>query len=207
MGIIIDCTIIGVIVLTTFIGYKRGLIKFIFSLLSFVLALILTLLLYKPLARQIIEVTTIDDKIEDSITEKLESSDSEESDDSFEEMIEKIVKDSKNKSSEYVANSATEVIIEGISFILLFIVLRILLLLLSLAFRFIATLPIIAQFDKSGGLLYGLILGIAITYLVFAILYLTVPLIENEEIISYINQSYIGNFFYNHNLIINEIIK
>ena len=74
-------------------------------------------------------------------------------------------------------------------------------------FKFITSLPIIKQFDKSGGLVYGLIFGIVLTYVVFSILYLTIPLLDDDKPAEYIDQSYIGKFFYEQNVIIKYISK
>ena len=50
MGLLIDLGILLIILLTTFLGYKRGFIKVAFKLLSFILALVIALLLYKPIS-------------------------------------------------------------------------------------------------------------------------------------------------------------
>ena len=49
MGILFDLGILLIIFITTIIGYKKGLIKVAFRLLSFILALVIALLLYKPI--------------------------------------------------------------------------------------------------------------------------------------------------------------
>jgi len=44
---ILDLVIIGIILLCVFFGYKRGLIEVAFKLISFIIAIILSLLLYR----------------------------------------------------------------------------------------------------------------------------------------------------------------
>lgn len=207
MGIVLDAIIIGVISLCTYIGYKRGLIKVVVSFLAFFIAIILTLLLYKPVANQIIEKTSIDENIEKSISSKIEDIDYENEDDNLAEFIKSTIDDYKEKSTEYIAESLTVTIIEGITFIGLYIVIRIVLFVLSFIFDFIASLPIIEQFDKTGGFIYGILLGIFVAYIFFAILYFSIPLLENADILEYVNQSHIGKFFYEHNIITNQIVK
>ena len=59
MNYLIDIIILFIIALTTFIGYKKGLIKVAFKLVSFVLAIIISVVLYKPISSFIINKTTI----------------------------------------------------------------------------------------------------------------------------------------------------
>ena len=68
---IIDLVLIAIIALFTFIGYKRGLIKVAFGLVSFILAIAISVIIYKPVSNFVITYTTIDDSIESAITERL----------------------------------------------------------------------------------------------------------------------------------------
>ena len=63
MNYLIDIILIAIIALTTFIGYKRGLIKVAFKLISFLLAIVIAVVLYKPISNFIINNTQIDDTI------------------------------------------------------------------------------------------------------------------------------------------------
>ena len=71
MIILIDLVVIGIIILSTYLGYKKGLIGVAFKILSFIIAIIITLILYKPVTNIIIQNTTWDEKIEQTIYEKI----------------------------------------------------------------------------------------------------------------------------------------
>ena len=71
MSIVLDLIVILIITLFTFIGYKQGLIKTAIKITSFFIAIIIALILYKPVSALIIKNTTIDDKIESTIIEKI----------------------------------------------------------------------------------------------------------------------------------------
>ena len=64
MNFIIDLCILIIIALSTFIGFKKGFIKVAFRLISFILALIIALVLYKPVSNFIKNYTPIPNKIE-----------------------------------------------------------------------------------------------------------------------------------------------
>ena len=69
MGIIIDISLIAILLLSTFLGYKKGLVKLGAKLFAGIIAIILTIVLYKPVANAIIKNTPIDEKIENIIIE------------------------------------------------------------------------------------------------------------------------------------------
>ena len=64
---IFDLIVIAILALSIFLGYKQGLIGVIFKIVAFIIAILITLILYKPVASLIIENTTWDDKIEATI--------------------------------------------------------------------------------------------------------------------------------------------
>ena len=64
---ILDLVIILVIAIFTFLGYKKGLVKTAISILSFFIALIISIMLYKTVGNMIINNTEIDEVIVRSI--------------------------------------------------------------------------------------------------------------------------------------------
>ena len=70
MSIIIDVIIVAIILLSTFLAYRKGLITLAIQLVAFVIAIVLTLLLYKPVSNVIINVTGIDEAIQNAILEE-----------------------------------------------------------------------------------------------------------------------------------------
>ena len=55
MGIIVDLIIIAVVLLFIFLGYKKGLTGSLIKLLSFIIAIVVAFVLYKPVANAVIE--------------------------------------------------------------------------------------------------------------------------------------------------------
>ena len=64
MGIAIDIGIVLIMMLSIFIGYKKGLIKVAISFLAIIVSLVVAIIVYKPLAKQIANNTQIYEKIE-----------------------------------------------------------------------------------------------------------------------------------------------
>lgn len=217
MGIFIDIITILIMVLFIIIGYKKGLIKVAINFVAIIASLIIAILFYRPVANVIINNTQLDNKISDSIYEKIKDVDFNNITDDdkdknqllklSERYINEAIEKSKENTARYVADSLTHTLIEAIAFIGLLIIIRIALIALNLLSDIIADLPIIKQFNKSGGIIYGIIEGLFIINLVFAILYVLNPMVSNGKIEQTIDESTLGKLIYENNIITNTIIK
>lgn len=217
MGILIDISIIIIMLLCVFIGYRKGLIKVAIRFIAFIIAIILAVLLYRPISNQVMLNTDLDEKIDETIYNKIKDIDFSnipEEDKNKNEIIkiaEKYIKEGLEKGTEntakYVSESLSIIIVEAIVFIVLLIALRIALIILNLMADMIGSLPIIKQFNKSGGVIYGLIEGFIIVNCIFALLYIINPIYKNGEIQKSVEKSTIGQMVYENNFIINTIIK
>lgn len=217
MGIIIDILIIAAMVLFVFIGYKKGLIKVAIGLVAFVVAIVVAILLYKPLAQQLMNTTEIDEKINETIYSKIKDinfQDISEKDKNENEIIKiaesyinEAIEEGKENVGQYVADSLTITIVELISFIILIIALRIALLVLNIVADFVGSLPIIKQFNKSGGIICGLIEGFLVINCIFALMYILNPICANGAIQKNIEKSNMGKMIYENNFIINTVSK
>jgi hypothetical protein len=107
----------------------------------------------------------------------------------------------------YVSAQLAQFMIRIGTMLLLFIISRFFLLFIRFAAEIIASFPIIKMFNKSGGLVFGIVKGFIIIYAVLAILSIASPLISNWGVISAIEDSTLGNKMYNNNIILNFFIK
>ena len=197
---IIDLIIIAVIVLFTFIGYKQGLVKAAIKILAFIIAFIVAATLYKALAGVIINRSTIDEKIEEKIITKVIPNNMGEK---IEVLPNSIIEAGQHTVKE-VAKTITEKVICVIVFIVLFFGIKILLKFVTVLADLITKLPIIKQFDKTGGIIYGFIKGVFMVVVIFAVISLSSPLLD-KEFINTINNSFIGSYLYNNNFLIKFI--
>lgn len=217
MGIVIDCLVVLVMVSCIFVGYKKGLMKVAINFIAIFLSIILALILYKPVANFIVNNTELDEKINSGVYEKIKDEDfynlSDEAKDKngllqiSDKYINEAIQSSKDNVAQYVSDRITETIINGIAFVIVVIALRVVLILLYLLSDVIGSLPIIKQFNKSGGILYGVIEGLFFVNLVFAILYVLNPVCLNGKIDEAVQKSNLGKLAYNDNIIINMIGK
>ena len=214
MGIILDIIIIAIMAISIFLGYKRGLVKVAVKLCALLIAIIVTLVFYKPISNIIIDNTELDEKIEnikiENGTKKLEESNEEESQ-NFLENMQKYVDDTITQTqNEIVENAAKEISVKIISILAivgLFIVTRLVLILLVLISDLITSIPIIKQFNELGGILYGIISGLAIIYIILAIVYLVASMSASNSVLTAIDSSIITKFMYQNNILLNIIFK
>ena len=206
IGLIADIIIVAIIALSAFIGYKQGLVKVAIKIASFFIAIIIALILYKPVSNIIINNTQIDDNIQNSIIEKItpEGLTKEDKVTSEVNLTTKIV-DTTNNSIENIANQFTVKLIEIVVLLLIYIIAKIILKFITALADLIAKLPILKQFNETGGLIYGLIKGTVIVFIVLGILLLCEPLI-GTTVSDILQTSIIAKIIYNNNILINIIL-
>ena len=219
MAIIIDLIIVAILVISILIGYYRGLTKSLIRILSFVVAIIVAAVFFKPVSNLVIEHTEIDDHIRSSIISLVQDEVKEDGEvkeesnlpkalvDYINQSIQNAVTETKDAIVVSVADTLTETIINVGVAILLFIVTEIILLIVSIASDLITKLPVIKQFDKTGGVIYGAVRALALIFVVLGVFSLISPLIEGTGIIDMIDKSFIGGWLYNNNLILHLIFQ
>lgn len=212
MTIVVDLIILGIIALCVIIGYVRGLTGSLIGILSFVLSLVVAFVLFVPVSSFIVNSTNLDEDLEKSIREIIIKEDSneqsEEMPSAITEYINKKVGEAADQAKENIVNSTardvSRTIIKAGTWIVLFIVARILMIFLKFITSLIAKLPVIKQCDKLGGIIYGLVEGLIITYVALAIISFVAPMTKGT-LVENINESRLGSQMYNNNLLLKII--
>lgn len=220
MSIIIDLILIGIILLSTFLGYKKGLIGVAFKIVSFIIALIVTLILFKPISNYIITNTELANTIENAIVEKLSGAQieegklKEESTDLPNVVVDYInvgIKDTVNQAKDsvvkVVAHNLTETAISIIVMVGIFIITRLILLFAKAILEAVSEIPIVKQFNEVGGIIYGIIRAALLIYVILAIISLILPMLDKTMILNAINNSILTKILYNNNIILMIFFK
>ena len=101
-----------------------------------------------------------------------------------------------------IASKLSEFFIMAIAFILVFIVIYIIFKIIVKILDAIAKLPVLNELNKLGGFLVGLFNGFLFIYMIMLIILISSPIINSTEVLSAIQSSTMGNFFYNHNILL-----
>ena len=205
MGIIVDLILIACFILFIFVGYKKGLAGSLIKLCSFVIALILALALYKPVANAVKDNTQIDENIKSTIVETFRQQEQTQEENMPKDLVQNISSEIENATAEAVNNTAqsiSDTIINIGAGIVIFIVARLLLIIVSIFAKQIVKLPIIGLVDKVGGIAYGTVEGIVIIYIVLGLISLSSLIWVDNAVVTAITNSGIGSFLYNNNIIL-----
>lgn len=215
MSIVIDIIVLLILVGSVYRGYKKGIVDIGFKLVAFIVALLISIILYSPITNIIIENTDIDEKIEKIIIENGNTKDSNESpeenntevDDSgidtyIKNYSQNIAQNAKSSLVETAAKPIAKNVIGIGVLILLFLSTRIVLTIIKTFTDIITKLPVIKQFNEITGLIYGMLIGLVIIYALLAICFFIVSVSGNTTISTEIGATYITKYFYNNNLIL-----
>ena len=205
MWIAFDIAVIAIIALCTFIGYKQGLVKSAIKILSFFIAIIVALALYKPVSAIIINATPIDDNIKNVIVEKItpEGITPNQQVEIQDNVALKIL-DGATNTIEQIADTFAIKLIETITILLIYIIVKIALKFVTALTDLITKLPLLKQINKAGGTAYGIIKGAVLVYTILAVVYLASPLLS-KTVSENIDKSIITKILYNNNVILNLI--
>ena len=191
---IVDLIIIAIIALSTFLAYRKGLVTLAISLCAFVIAVVVTLILYKPISNLVINVTSIDETIENANDVMKEESNSE-------EITDVIIEEAKNEMLPKTARTLAINIVTGGVILILFILIRVAIRFISAIANLIAKLPILDQINKLGGVIYGLIRGLLIIYIALFIINIAGQISPDNMISTNVENSSLGKIMYQNNIL------
>ena len=202
MGIVIDIILVLIVALSAFLGYKKGLVELGAKLFAGIIAIVITLIIYKPVGNIVIKNTSIDEKIENTILEKTTNvidenskiSDNkyiqDASDNAVSQVKEEVIPEQARNIAVNVVYVATALILFIVSKIVLSIV-------ISLA-NAVASLPILKQFNEIGGLLYGLVRGAIISFVLILVIGTIAKLNPNCSLSKNVESTYLLKEVYNN---------
>ena len=191
MGIIIDILLIAIVLISAFFGYKKGLVKLGAKLFAGIIAIIVTIVIYKPVSGIIINNTTIDEKIENAIIQNATNFINE--NDKMQNGITENVE--KNILPEQARNLSKNVVYV-ITALVLFVVVKIILSIVISLMDFVANLPILKQFNEMGGIIYGMVRGGLIVCICILLMGVYVKMNPESTLNINIQNSYITKIIY-----------
>lgn len=218
-----DFAVIAVIFIFTFICFRKGFILSLLDLGSLVITFIVTIKFY-PIVSNLLIKTKLYDSITSSIGKNLSANPllsgavSSPAQISIGEVIKNLpqfVKDliakmipnlndimPMNSIVNTVAPLVAKLIIGGISILLLFIAVRLLLKLVSMVIKRIKKPPVIKRIDKLLGIVVGVAEGLLIVYIAMAVIILLGALPVFKPVLDALDKSLFAYLFYKNNMIL-----
>ena len=155
----------------------------------------ITLIIYKPVGNIVIKNTSIDEKIENTISEKTTNVIDENSKISDNKYIQDASDNAVSQVKEEVLpeqarNIAVNVVYVATALILFIISKIVLSIVISLA-NAVASLPILKQFNEIGGFLYGLVRGAIISFVLILVIGTVAKLNPNGSLSKNVESTYL----------------
>lgn len=218
----VDMCIFAILAINSLIGFNQGFIVSIFSLAGLMISYFAARLYYPIIAQFILNNQGIYDKIRGFVDKRLYSM-FEGKPDIFgtASLLEglnlpKPLADIISKSprvgsytsevSKYaldiMSEALTRIFIDVISLIIAFILARIILIFVVRILSIFSDLPILKQFNKILGLAFGLIKGILIILIIFAILTPLISVSPNGALAEGVFSSKVGYYLYDNNILL-----
>ena len=196
---IIDIIILVFILLSAIGGYRKGLISLGIHLFAFVLALLISFVLYRPIGNIIINTTQVDETIQATIQKNAETMVNTEG---FEnDLTKSLVESAENGMLPEVSKELAYNIVYLGTMIVLFLVLRVCLMLVNTVANAISKLPVLDQVNKLGGAAYGVVRGIIITYAVLLIISLGIAINPTTKLAQMIDDTYLAKTMMENNIL------
>lgn len=218
---ILTIIILAVLVLSVFSGYKKGFLKTAFSLVSWIVVLVLcnfatpivTDMLIENTDIEVVVQTTVDTKINEVINETLETSDLAELEAALPAELKTALLGENGSLQEVVANGTaldTTALVNGIvgilGFVITVIILRLAMVVVEVVLNIVAKLPLIGPMDKLLGLACGAGKGIILCWVILAIVSVLALTGVNTELATYISQSELLTWLQDNNVLLNFIL-
>lgn len=194
MDFIVDIIIVAVVILSALLAYRKGLITLSIQLCATIISIIVIIFIYKPVSDFIINTTSIDETIENTILEKATelAKDKNET-----ELINTIKQGMLPETSRNLSIN----IVQGLVILLLYIVLRLALRFVTALANVVAKLPILKQCNKLGGAIYGILRGLLIIYVALLIVNLIGEINPENKAVKAVEESTIGNIMSDNNVL------
>jgi uncharacterized membrane protein required for colicin V production len=222
---ILTIIILAVLILSVIGGYKKGFLKTAFSLVAWIVVLILcnfvtpivTDMLVEKTEIEVVVQKTVDTKIDqvinETITETIEGTDLAELEAALPAELKDALLGENGSLQEVLANGVdldTAGLVNGIvgilGFVITVIVLRLAMLVVELALNLVGKLPLIGPMDKILGLACGAGKGIILCCVILAVVSVLALTGTNTELATYISQSELLTWLQDNNVLLNLIL-
>lgn len=224
---IIDILGIIIVLISAIIALKKGFVKTFFSFISTFVALILAFALCNTGVDILRESTGIDEWLSETLETSLNSINEENVENEMEQIehehkesnlltktLENLpdnIKDMvgmeeyKENAKNVIIANATETILKILSWIIIYIFVRIVLLVVCIVCDGIMNIPFLKQINNLAGLICGAILGLFRLYLILAIVSFVTSVFSIDIIVEAIKNSVVISSMYENNILLSVI--
>lgn len=206
---ILDIILIGILVLSAFIGYKKGLVGTIMGIITIIIALLFAFILQNSVANSIYKNTAIGSTIQEKISNTLETEITKNGEEALKEnnFISSFIPSDEITENivSTVAPQVTLFIIKGVSFVAIFVIVYIICYMLTMILNIVFKLPILGSVNKFGGVATNILKSIVKIWVILALISFVsfMPFVSGIQ--EYIQKTTITKMLYDNNIIVNML--
>ncbi len=209
MDYLILIIVLAILGVSAFLGYKKGMIKILLSMVALIVTFILAAMLTVPVSGVVKAVTPLDEGIEQSVSDLISKNEIVNAE-SIKQLnlpgqIEKALVEGAETAvdgfNQHIVSALTDMLVKAVTFFVLIIIIYVAVSIVINVLDFISKLPIINTFNKGGGLLLGLAKGLMYVWVAFLIVTASANEPWAQETLAQINGNSLLTFLYNNNLI------
>lgn len=220
-----DFVVIGIVIGYALIGYARGLVYSAFKIASFFIAAFAAMKFYPYISKLLISPMHLDVILKEAFSKNMmnavgtgqigQSAGTLAANNligswNLPQPVQDVIVKNLSVQANQVAGNLVDSLSSGfsviavniISIIIIFIVVSFALIFVRSILEGIAKLPILNQVNRAGGLAFGLLQGVLIIYIGFAVLTLFASSQDLRGVFAAIDSSVLANNLYNHNVIL-----
>lgn len=202
--LVLDIILIALIAFGASRGYKRGLVGVVVGFASLILSIILAFA-FQSIVAEALYNSGIGDSLKEVVQENIQTmlDNGENVEDSFYGNIlnSTITEDKVQQAGEIV----TMFVMKGVSFILIFLAVRLICYILQMILNIVFNLPILSSINQIGGIAVGVLSTLIKVWILLAILSFITPLPMFNGIAEYIDNTFLVKLLYNNNLLVTII--
>lgn len=219
MDYIILIGVVAIIGLFALVGYKKGMVKIVLSMIAMAVTYILAGVLTIPVSMALKTATPVYSTIEESVEKMVKEAkiDDAKLDITAIEKLnlpsqieEKLIDGAEKVTTgfnDYLVSSISNFILKALTFFILFIVIYIILSIVIKIFDFVSKLPLINTVNKAGGLAVGAAQGLIIVWIGCLVITAFSDKTWAQEAFRQINDNKLLTFIYENNPIIFLVTK
>lgn len=214
----IDLLVLVLMVLSTYLGYKKGFLKTITGVVSIILSLVLAVTLY-PQMETLIKNTPVYETVYKNVEKHIAPPDVESDKISdygagalnlprnFLKQMQDTVDGAQENTAISIAESTANSAVKIVSMLAVFLLARILIFLILMIAGLIKKLPLIGWSDRMLGVLFGFVRGFLIVYLLLAVITVSAQFKSDNFAAKAVKQSEFAKIMYNNNVFLDFVYK
>ena len=199
--IILDILVVLLIVLGALSGHKKGLVGILVGFAALILSIVLAFMFQSVVADAIYDTglgSSMAGIAKTNIKKMIDNGENVDRSIYGKVLANTVTEENIDQASENISRF----VMKGLSFIAIFLIVRIICYILQMILNVVFNLPILSTINSTGGTAVGALSVLIKIWILLALLSFVAPLPMFEGIIAKVNQTFLIKFLYNNNLLV-----